>query len=101
MAPGLTVDGQGNVYVAMSSKAGISGDYATIKYDTNGNEKWLKHYNGPGNDWDVPRALAVDGQGNIYVTGYSYGADTGYDYATIKYREIGDMGGAVLLLLME
>ncbi len=51
---------------------------------------WVRRYNGPGNGDDVARAMATDGLGNLYVTGYSFGSTTGYDYATIKYSPQGD-----------
>jgi uncharacterized delta-60 repeat protein len=86
----LAVDGQGNVYVTgYSTGSGTSYDYATIKYNSAGVEQWVQRYNGPGNDYDVANAIAVDGQGNVYVTGISRGSTTFYDYATIKYNSAG------------
>jgi hypothetical protein len=82
----LAVDDSGNVYVTGYSDGGdFNYDYATIKYDPDGNEQWVARYNGPGNDWDFSYALAVDDSGNVYVTGASYGSGTSNDYATIKY----------------
>jgi len=89
-ASALAVDGSGNVYVTGSSGgSGTGSDYATIKYDSDGNQQWVARYDGPASGNDSPSALALDGSGNVYVTGSSGGSGTGSDYATIKY----DNGG--------
>jgi len=91
----LAVDNNGNVYVTgFSVGLGTAvDDYATIKYDLNGTELWVRRYNGPVSGGDESFAIAVDTMGNVYVTGYS-DADTGakvnLDYLTIKYSAIGD-----------
>jgi len=86
-ASAMAVDGAGNVYVTgYSTDPGASVfSYATIKYNSNGDTLWVRRYKGPGSNSDTPRAIAVDGTGNVYVTGYSPGSGTGNDYATIKY----------------
>ncbi len=85
----IAVDGAGNIYVTGSSWNGISSDYVTIKYNTSGQEHWVARYNGPGNDDDEAKALAVDGAGNVYVTGSSWDDDESYDYTTVKYNSTG------------
>jgi hypothetical protein len=90
-AKSLAVDGGGNVYVTGGSwGSGTDDDYATVKYDAWGYQVWAARYNGPGNYSDSAYSLAVDGGGNVYVTGRSYGSGTGYDYATVKYNTSGN-----------
>lgn len=92
-ARALAVDGSGNVYVTGNS-AGSGGavqDFATVKYDAAGVQQWVRTYNGPGDSSDVANALVVDGAGNVYVTGFSYGAGTAdQDFLTIKYDTNGN-----------
>jgi uncharacterized delta-60 repeat protein len=84
------VDSQGNVYVTGLSRNSTNADFATIKYDSAGNEEWVARYNGPANNDDSAHALAVDALGNVYVTGASWGVGTNSDYATIKYDSNGN-----------
>lgn len=86
----MTVDNSGNVFVTGSSRAGVQAgteDFATVKYDANGVRQWAVRYDGPANSVDVAAKVAVDNDGNVYVTGYSYGNEI--DYATIKYNSDG------------
>lgn len=90
-ARGIGLDAAGNVYVTGQSWGGANYDYATVKYDPDGNELWVRRYNGPGNGTDNVYGLAVDAAGNAHVTGYCYtGAVTGHDYATVKYDTDGN-----------
>jgi hypothetical protein len=79
------------VYVTgYSGGTGSNEDYATIKYDSSGNELWVKRFN-CANGTDRPTAIALDGSDNIYVTGQSgCGGMTAHDYVTIKYYPSGD-----------
>jgi hypothetical protein len=62
-------------------------------------QSWVERYNGPGNSYDAAKALGVDGQGNVHVTGSSVSVDTGYDYATVKYTQSGAYVPLGLLLI--
>ncbi len=86
----MAIDISGNVYVTgQTNLPAAPTDYASVKYDPSGTQQWATVYNGPGNSDDVARAIAVDGSGNVFVTGYSIGSGTGYDFATIKYNSLG------------
>jgi uncharacterized delta-60 repeat protein len=89
-AKGLVIDDSGNVYVGGTSSASSTGnDFVTVKYDSLGNERWVRRYDGPGNGNDEARGIAIGGAGNIYVAGLSYGGSTDVDYATVKYDTAG------------
>jgi len=87
-AHAIAVDAAGNVYVTGESVGGYY-DYATIKYNTSGQQQWVARYNGPQNSDDEANAIAIDSAGNVYVTGESVGPGTNYDYATVKYDSSG------------
>ena len=89
-ARAIAIDKSGNVYVTGRSAGLGTGrfDYATVKYNSSGQEQWVARYNGPGNNWDGAEAIAVEGSGNVYVTGESVGSNI-FDYATIKYDSSG------------
>lgn len=88
-AAAIAVDGQGNVVVTGMSRGSANYDFATVKYSPEGARLWARRYNGPGDAWDEAVAVGVDGQGNVFVTGYSGGVASGTDYATIKYSPEG------------
>jgi hypothetical protein len=89
-AEALAVDGTGNLIVTgySTGSAGIN-DYATIKYSGSGAPLWTNRYHGPSDGDDHAGAIAVDGSGNVFVTGLSRGSGSGYDYATIAYSGAG------------
>ena len=87
----IAVDDSGNVYVTGFSRSSVSyWDYLTIKYDASGDTMWVARYDGPDGMTDIPYDIAVDNEGNVYVTGMSQDQDDYYDYLTIKYRPDGD-----------
>jgi hypothetical protein len=90
-AVALAVGTSGNVYVTGSSGGiGTSDDYATIKYDSTGNQLWLARYDGPAHGTDQPAAIALGPNENVHVTGASTGTNTSSDYATVQYDSNGN-----------
>ncbi|MEA3311141.1 MAG: SBBP repeat-containing protein [candidate division WOR-3 bacterium] len=97
-AVAIVVDDEGNVYVTghcprldtVNDTIEQNIDIVTVKYNSQGDEQWVQSYNGPGDDTDWPFAMAIDSSGNVYVTGYSVGSETGTDYITIKYSSGGE-----------
>lgn len=93
-AAAMALDSSGNVYVTGVSSSSGRPNYVTIKYDTNGNELWIKEYN--SGLYAYSAALAIDSSGNVYVTGiqifeggaYGGGIQT---IATVKYDSNGSL----------
>ncbi|MDH4211361.1 MAG: SBBP repeat-containing protein [candidate division WOR-3 bacterium] len=87
-ANAIAVDASVSVYVTgYSVGSGTSEDYATIKYNSQGVELWVMRYDaGLG---DFANDLAIDSDGNAFVTGRSWGPSNNDDYATIKYSSTG------------
>jgi len=80
-ASGVAVDGDGNVYVTGvtegtlpgSSETGAgSNDVFVASYRSDGTTRWVHQLGTVGND--EGSGVAVDGDGNVYVVGYTYGA---------------------------
>jgi len=92
VAVAMALDSAANIYVTGISDQSITtasnNDYATVKYDSSGNEIFAALKNGFGNDKDEAVAVVADNNGNCYVTGRSdSGSDD--DYITIKYNGTG------------
>src|SRR4029453_9907442 len=67
-----------------------SSNYATVKYNSNGNQVWVARYDGPGAGNDTALKVTVDHVGNVNVTGKSSGIGTGEDLTTVKYDSNGN-----------
>ncbi len=87
----IAVDAAGNVYVTGTSYTNVTNGYdiVTIKYDALGNQLWASTFNGTGNGIDEGRDIAVDGSGNVYVTGYTTSSGPNYNYITLMYNSAG------------
>lgn len=83
-------DGSGNICMAGSTISTDKGrDLLMVKLNAAGDTLWTNIYSGAGNGNDEALAMTIDNSDNIYVTGYSKGAGTGYDFITIKYQPDG------------
>jgi uncharacterized delta-60 repeat protein len=92
-ANAIAVDSSGNLYVTGESYGlETQFDFTTIKYNSVGDSLWVRRFAPAGIGWDVPRAITIDHQQNIVVTGYSWGSSTvsNHDYTTIKYNPLGE-----------
>jgi len=77
---GIAVDTSGNIYVAGYTAGNLDGetnnggdDIFLTKYDSSGARQWTRLSGTAVADASGWSAVAVDGSGNIYVTGYTSG----------------------------
>jgi len=86
----MAVDARGHVFVTgCATKGEEEFNIVTIRYDSEGNVEWQAEYDGPAGRLDQARALALDGDGNVFVTGKSQGPGTAMDIVLLKYDPSG------------
>lgn len=90
IAYSVALDNSGNVFVAGESKGENTGvDYVLIKYNNQGDEQWVRRYNGNSNSSEIPAKVVADNSGNSIITGNSWEQGTLSDIVTIKYNSDG------------
>ncbi|MBI5191173.1 MAG: SBBP repeat-containing protein, partial [Nitrospirae bacterium] len=96
----VDVDLSGNIYVAGFTYGGLDGnvnaggyDLFVVKYDSAGVKQWTRLMGTAADDHAY--GASVDGFGNVYVTGFTYGGldgnvnAGGYDLFVVKYDSAG------------
>jgi PQQ-like domain len=82
----IAVSAGGLVAVTGESTGGVTSfDFATILYDTNGNELWVRRYNNPSDTGDYGFDVALGPAGEVYVVGLSAA-----DATLVKYDASGN-----------
>jgi hypothetical protein len=97
----MKTDSMGNVYATGWTLGDLGGGNAgsydawLTKYDSNGNQLWIKQFGTAGDDQPVSNGLEVDSNDNIFLTGITdsnlAGANAGsYDTWVAKYDDDGN-----------
>ncbi len=82
----LAVDGSGNVAVTGRSRVGSDECIYTAKYNSaTGAVTWQQTFDGAENRDDEGNGVAIDGSGNVLITGTVRKANGDYSFQTIKY----------------
>ncbi len=90
----IDVDNSGNAYVTGTfaySEGGTSDNYGTIKYNSTGDEQWVRIYDGPEGILDNANSITVDENGNSYIIGSIDGGSASFNQnlALVKYNTDG------------
>lgn len=87
-------DGAGNYYLTgYTINPGTGKDFLTVKLNSSGDTVWTRKYNYTAGFDDEANFIAIDGLGNITVTGYSDGGSTSTknDILTMQYSAAGNL----------
>jgi uncharacterized delta-60 repeat protein len=93
-AGGIAMDSAGCIYVTgMSLGLAPSWECITLKYDSAGELLWEKRYTVPDSGWTKGTLIQVDGQGDLYVAGWTEVSESGVDVDIIvlKYDSTGTL----------
>lgn len=89
--PRLALDNAGNIYMSSIDLGGGISKYLVLKYNAQGDQVWQAiYYTLPGPN--EAYGLYADENGNVYVTGRSITPGQSYDYATVKFSQVTDIG---------
>ena len=81
----LSVDAQGNTYVAASQRVTGNWRYLTSKYLPDGSLAWAAAQAPAANPGELPYGVGTDAAGNVYVSGSNY-----IQFITLKYDRDGN-----------
>ena len=95
----IVVDAGGFVYVTgqtdVDATTNRNWNFVTIKYSNTSVQQagWPKTFNGATNNDDIPTAIAVAQNGDVYISGETdtdpSAATINFDFATVKYNSAG------------
>ncbi len=116
MAADVFIDDSANVYVTGTVTNSVQAGYdlCVLKYNSSGALLWDYTYNNSGTlyPYDAGTAITGDNNGNIFVTGGSFGTNTMADFVTIRlsafsgndywtkrydYDELNDLSAKIVL----
>jgi hypothetical protein len=84
---GIAVDAANDIVIAGNTHNGTDFDARIAKYAAaTGAVLWEQSYAGAGGGDDMFYALALDAAGDALATGFSFDAEGGNDWNTVKYR---------------
>jgi uncharacterized delta-60 repeat protein len=102
----LAIDDEASVYAI--GQVYSNSNIVTIKYNTSGSFEWAKMFNGgTNNSSDIPVAVGVDPNGNVFTAGNTNNNNftTGNDIVIIKYVQtptsVEDEGSSVSSFILE
>ncbi len=90
----FVMDSSGNSYLTGSVSKNSSNSrtaIGTVKFNPNGDLKWAQNYEGSNFSYAEGKALVVDKNENVYVTGICTDNDSSENYCTIKYNSTGEI----------